>query len=170
MSSTRTTVVEAGSQKGAGLIEVLIAVMILSVGLLGLAGLQATGLKVNASSLMRSEAVMMSYSMLDTIRANPAGSYTTSFGTNPPPASSCEGSGASCGVAAIAEYDLALWKCGLGDFNDDTVCDTTLGVEGSLPSGDGAITKNGTVYTVSVRWVDDRDGATVKTFQVSARI
>lgn len=170
MSSTRTTVVERGQQRGAGLIEVLIAVLILSVGLLGLAGLQATGMKVNASSLMRSEAVMMSYSMLDTIRANPSGSYTTSFGTNPPSASTCEGSGASCSVANISAYDLAVWKCSLGNFNNRTVCDTTLGIEGSLPSGDGAVTKAGNVYTVSVRWVDDRDGAAVKTFQVSARI
>jgi len=152
------------------MLELLIAVMILSVGLLGLAGLQATGLKVNGSSLMRSEAVMMSYSMLDMIRANPTGSYTTAFAANPPSAATCEGSGANCNVSAIAEYDLAMWKCGLGNYNDETVCDTTLEVEGSLPSGDGAITKNGDVYTVSVRWVDDRDGATVKTFQVSARI
>lgn len=113
---------------------------------------------------------MLSYSMLDAIRANPSGAYTTAFATSPPSAATCQGSGASCDVAAMAKYDLALWKCSLGNFNDDTVCDTTLLVEGNLPSGDGAITKAGDVYTISVRWIDDRDGATVKTFQVSASI
>jgi len=170
MFSIKPTAVNLGRQCGAGLLEVLIAVMILSVGLLGLAGLQATGLKVNASSLMRSEAVMMSYGMLDAIRANPTGTYTRAFGAGPPSADNCQGSGADCDVAELAKYDLAFWKCGLGNFNSDTMCDTTLSVAGNLPSGDGAITKAGDVYTISVRWVDDNDGATVKTFQVSASI
>ncbi len=61
----------AGSGSGGfTLIEVLVSVVIFSVGLLGLAGLQATGLKLNQSSMLRSQATLLTYDILDAIRAN----------------------------------------------------------------------------------------------------
>ena len=58
------------SQHGFTLLEVLIAVVILSVGLLGLAALQATSLKSNHASLTRSQIAILSYDMVDRMRAN----------------------------------------------------------------------------------------------------
>lgn len=58
------------SQRGAGLIEVLVSVVILAIGLLGMAGLQASALRGNQSSYARSQAVMLSYYMLDMMRAD----------------------------------------------------------------------------------------------------
>ena len=59
-------------QRGTTLIEALIAVVVLSVGLLGLAGLQANGLKFNQGSMQRSQATLLAYSILDHMRADSA--------------------------------------------------------------------------------------------------
>ena len=56
--------------RGVGLIEVLVAVAILAFGLLGIAALQATALRNSQSSYERSQAVMLSYTILDRMRAN----------------------------------------------------------------------------------------------------
>ncbi len=57
-------------ESGAGLIEVLVSVVVLAIGLLGMAGLQASALRGNQSSYARGQAVMLSYYMLDMMRAN----------------------------------------------------------------------------------------------------
>ena len=56
--------------RGVGLIEVLVAVAILAFGLLGIAALQATALRNSQSSYQRSQAVTLTYSILDRMRAN----------------------------------------------------------------------------------------------------
>ena len=58
------------SQRGAGLIEVLVAVLVLAIGLLGIAAMQTTALRNNQSALERSQAVIQSYAILDAMRAN----------------------------------------------------------------------------------------------------
>lgn len=57
-------------QRGVGLIEVLVAVLILSIGFLGIAALQARSLSMNNSAMARSVATMASYSILDAMRAD----------------------------------------------------------------------------------------------------
>lgn len=57
---------------GFTLLEVLIALLILSVGLLGIAGLQLTGLRSNHSAYLRSQATILAYDLLDRLRANRA--------------------------------------------------------------------------------------------------
>lgn len=57
-------------QTGFGLVEVLVALLIISVGLLGIAALQAMALKNTGSSMERSQAVIQSYSYLEVLRAN----------------------------------------------------------------------------------------------------
>lgn len=61
-------------QKGFSILEVMVAVVVLSLGLLGMASLQARALKGNQSSLQRSQATMLTYSILDAIRADRANS------------------------------------------------------------------------------------------------
>lgn len=56
-------------QSGFTLIEAMIAMLIFSVGLLGLAGMQMSGLQNNHKSLMRTHAIQYSYDMADSIRA-----------------------------------------------------------------------------------------------------
>ena len=55
---------------GFGLIEVLVALLIVSIGLLGIAALQITSLKNVGSSMERSQAVFLTYSYMDVLRAN----------------------------------------------------------------------------------------------------
>lgn len=56
-------------QRGATLIEVLVAVLILSVGLLGVAALQAVSLNNNNNAYFRTQAVNLNYEFMDRIRA-----------------------------------------------------------------------------------------------------
>lgn len=58
--------------RGFSLIEVLVAVLVLAIGLLGLAGLQLTGLKSNHSAYVRSQAALLAYDITERMRANRA--------------------------------------------------------------------------------------------------
>ena len=88
-------------QKGVTMVEVLVAIIVLSIGLLGLAGLQSAGLTYNQSASFRSTATMMTYSILDSMRANRTGaingSYNIAIGTSIP-----------SGIT-IPEQDLNNW-------------------------------------------------------------
>lgn len=57
-------------QSGTSLLEVLIAVVILSIGLLGLAGLQVASLRVNQGAMQRSQATIFAYDVLDLMRGD----------------------------------------------------------------------------------------------------
>ena len=59
-------------QTGFGLVEVLISLLIVSIGLMGIAGLQVMALKNVGSSMERSQAVIQTYSYLEILRANRA--------------------------------------------------------------------------------------------------
>lgn len=120
-------------QKGVTLIEVLVAIIVLSIGLLGLAGLQSAGLTHNQSANFRSTATTMTYSILDSMRANRIeavnGSYNITLGAAIPSGST------------IAEQDQRNW------LNELAL---------RLPAGTGAINVTGTVITVTIRWDDSR--------------
>lgn len=70
-------------QRGVGLIEVLITVLVLAVGLLGISALQLTSLKNNQSAMQRSLAVVHSYTIVEAIRAEPEENFNISIGTSP---------------------------------------------------------------------------------------
>jgi type IV pilus assembly protein PilV len=146
-------------QQGFTMVEVLIAVLVMAIGLLGLAGLQLTSLQSNQSAYHRSLATMAAMEIADRMLANGGqlASYETGLGA-PSSASSCVGS--SCGPSSMASYDLAQWKCSLGKHNNDGTCQA-LGVTGELPEGDGQIVDDGTgQYTITIMWDDERTGAT----------
>ena len=81
MNSIRLTSLQRRikSQRGFTLIEVLIAIVVLAIGLLGLAGLQASSLKNNTSAYTRSQAQLLAYDMLDRLRANREGVINGSY-------------------------------------------------------------------------------------------
>jgi len=74
-------------QRGMTLIEILVAIVVLSIGLLGLAGLQMKGLQVNQGSTYRWQATMLAEDIADRIRADQthAGSYALALGATPAP-------------------------------------------------------------------------------------
>jgi len=134
----------AAGQRGFTLIEVLVTVIILAIGLLGLAGLQLTALKYNHSAYMRSQATILTNDITDRMRANRtvanAGGYNIALGAVPN-AVSCEGVGQNCSTADMATADLSEWKQQLA---------------GLLPSGDGSIVQAGSVFNITIQWDDSR--------------
>lgn len=140
---------------GFSLLEVLIALVILSVGLLGIAAMLSTTLKSNDSAYMRSQATILAYNIIDRMRANPIGAtngdYNIAMGTPAPGSGTvCTGGGAGCGSALLADYDLTQWK--------KTLASSSNG----LPNGDGSIVTSQlggvNLVTVTVLWNDSRAG------------
>jgi len=131
-------------QTGFTLMEVLIAVLILSIGLLGLASLQANGLRSNFSSYARSQAVILANDMADRMRANLTEAVAGTYNVNATVAGAPDCAAAACNTADMANYDIATWYTSL---------------QNTLPQGTGTIVGNGTVFTISVMWDDDRSGA-----------
>ena len=135
-------------QGGFTLLEILIALIILSIGLLGLAGLQANSLQNNNSAYQRTQASLLANEMLDRIRANrqglEAGAYDAldSTTTSDP---GCITSG--CSSAQMAQHDAHDWGTRLGNL---------------LPAGQGTVSGGGAnpVFTITVMWDDARTGAT----------
>lgn len=109
------------AQRGAGLIEVLVAVLLLSIAFLGIAALQASSLSTNNSAMARSMATLASYSILDAMRADrdaaAGGGYNTAA---PMKASACPDAGST-----LKSVQLHDWCTQLG--NTLGVADTTTG-------------------------------------------
>jgi type IV pilus assembly protein PilV len=132
-------------RRGFTLLEVLVALLVLSVGLLGLAGLQAHSLRNNHSAMLRSQAVALGYDMLDRMRSNrvaalAAGSaYESDYGD----AESKPDCASNCSIAQIAQYDLGSWKAALS----------------GLPGpGEGRVEIDNGRASVSIRWTDGANG------------
>lgn len=162
------------NQKGFTLIEMLVAVVILSIGLLGLAGLQARSLQFNSSSAQRSQATILAYDMIDRMRANKdqavAGAYDLDLATGPSGTINCETG--TCVTADLANYDRNQWLCLLGNWDAEAACGN-FGIQGLLLEGDGKITRvvnaGMTVVTVTIRWTDDRSQDTTTTNENKSR-
>lgn len=113
---------------GFTLVEVLVAAVVLGIGLLGLAALHATTLKMNQGAALRSQADQLIYEITDAMRANRdaalAGDYNLSFAESP--------SGSD-----VPSEDLIAWRTRLSQ---------------ALPQGNGAISVVNATAQVSVRW------------------
>lgn len=155
----------AANTSGFSLIEVLVAVLIVAVGILGVAGLQITSLQLNQSAMFRSEALQMGNDLLDRMRANTLQDYAPApvlLTDAPGAARNC--SSESCNPDELVGYDLTWWKCSINSTLDEALgtqfpaC-VDLSVSGALPLGAGAVSKQSGVYTVTVEWQDNRAGA-----------
>jgi type IV pilus assembly protein PilV len=92
--------------RGFTLIEVLIALIIMSVGMLGIAGLYVHSMQAGRTSVLRHNAVTLAGDIADRIRANPtAGAAYALAGAN----NNCVNGGVDCTVAEMAANDVFLW-------------------------------------------------------------
>ena len=129
-------------QRGFSLVEVLIALVIMSVGMLGIAGLYVQSLQAGRTSMLRHNAVTLAGDVADRIRANPlAGvAYQDSAGVD---RNCVDDSGTACDASEMADHDVFLWKQQAGD---------------TLPGGDVTITFDDTAfpneYTINVNWTE----------------
>jgi len=139
---------QLNKKTGFTLIEVLIAMVVLAVGLLGLAGLQATSLKNNQSAYNRSQATQLAYDLADRMRANTGSAANYLTATMAPTVaaiqSDCNAVTTTCTAADIAQNDLFEWNAAMIQ---------------ALPAGAvGSIALVGGIYTITINWDDNRDG------------
>lgn len=97
-------------QKGVGLIEVLIAVLILSIAFLGIAALQAVSLSTNNTAMARSMATISSYSILDAMRADLTNAQSGSYNTT----TALVANACPTDTSTLAKYQLSTWCNQLG--------------------------------------------------------
>lgn len=138
--------IKHNKSNGFSLLEVMIALVIFSIGLLGLAGLMSQSLSYNNSSQYRTQATFLAYDMLDRMRSNrtqasdPTLGYNIDWGVNPG-AASCYNT--NCTASALANSDKTQWKDALGNL---------------LPDGDGRVTDavvgTSPIFLIEIRWSD----------------
>jgi type IV pilus assembly protein PilV len=128
-------------QRGFSLVEVLIALVIMSIGMLGIAGLYVQSMQAGRTSMFRHHAVTLAGDVADRIRANPraGAAYALVGGVD----YSCVAQGVDCSEPQMAAHDILLW---------------TQQAAQSLPNGQVNITFDGTVnppeYNIQVAWVE----------------
>jgi type IV pilus assembly protein PilV len=105
MPCVQTAPSKRRGQAGVGLIEVLVAVLVLSIGFLGIAALQVRSLSMNNSSMARSVATMASYSILDAMRADLVNAQNGAYNTAAPLA----GNACPTATGTLADTQLTQW-------------------------------------------------------------
>lgn len=116
------------NQRGVTLLEVLVSIVVLSVGLLGYAGLQTVSMKNNTSAFQRSQATMLTYDIVDRMRANKPNlaSYSVAIGV-------------------LGTYpDVISWKNDVAAALPDGKASVAVDLAGNA--------------TITIQWDDNRDG------------
>lgn len=128
-------------QSGFSMIEVLVTIVVVSLGLLGFAGLQAHSLKSSTIALHRSYATMLAYDIVDCMRANRAAAIGSNYNL---------GFATPAVGGTVAGDDMVAWKTALTN---------------SLPGGQGQVTVNaqGSVQ-VDIRWGESINSDRTLTF------
>lgn len=126
--------------RGLTLVEILVALLILSIGLLGLAGLQTLSLTFNTGAYYRTQATALAYGLADRMRANRAAALVGAYDAallDPAPA---------CGApdldGSVPEDDISTWRMALA-------C--------RLPEGNGSVARDDDEFVFTVQW-DDSHG------------
>ena len=125
------------NQSGFSLLEVLIALLVLSIGLLGLAALQITSLRSNEMANMQTTATQLAYDITDRMRANPEGVANNEY---------VLAGGATPSGTSVAALDLIAWNQAVT----------------ALPGGRSSITQcsvspcDGLTHVITVQWDEMR--------------
>lgn len=139
--------------RGFTLLEVLVALLVMSIGLLGIGKLMMLSARANDSAYMRSQATALGYTILDAMRANRQAAivqgYDTAMGVFPGPLGCGAAVASPCNSGQQAQNDLSQWG-------------KALAVQ--LPLGQGSVTTatgldtltgaNNITATIVVQWVD----------------
>lgn len=117
----------ANSANGFSLIEVMVALLVLAIGLLGVLVMQARGLQFNQAGYMQSQAMFMAEDIVERIRSNQTAinSYEIDFDDDADDSADlCDSIGSPCSDVEMAASDLLQWKTQL---------------QSVLPQGDGRV-------------------------------
>lgn len=147
---------DTGSTRPAGftLVEVMVSLLVLSIGLLGVGKLVLFSSRANDSAYLRSQATALAYTILDSMRANRqaaiAGSYGVALGIYSDPGVNCNTAASSCSGAVGAQYDLFQWKSrmlvALGPTGDGQIATASV--------SDPTTGATNVTVTVRVQWND----------------
>lgn len=140
------------------MVEVLVALVVLSVGLLGIAALLLKSMQSGRTATYRTQAVNLAADLADRIRMNrtAAGAYGTLFADVEIEVPACDSTG-GCTDAELAATDLSRWKATLDEW---------------LPGGQGQVVVTAplgagepTNYVITVQWIEAGEAAPVS-FQI----
>ncbi|HEX9706476.1 MAG TPA: type IV pilus modification protein PilV [Steroidobacteraceae bacterium] len=154
----RFRVLRRPGQAGFTMVEVLVALVVLAIGLLGIAALLLKSLQSGRTAVYRTQAVNLAADLADRIRMNRTAqaAYGTLFADAEVAIAACDTTG-GCSDADLAATDLSRWKATIGQF---------------LPNGQGQVVVTAPVgagepanYVVTVRWAEVGEVAPV-TFQI----
>jgi type IV pilus assembly protein PilV len=131
------------------MVEAMVALVVLAVGMLGIAGLYVTTLRSGGGAIYRMQAVNLASDLADRIRANRTANLAY---LNAPANNNCYGAASvNCGPTAMAANDLLVWE---------------TQVAAILPSGNGAVNVvpgpaagGPFVYTITITWLGSGDSA-----------
>jgi type IV pilus assembly protein PilV len=137
--------------RGFTLVEALVAMVVLSIGMLGIAALGIESLRASRAALVRTEAVTLATDMADRIRANRDAGAAYAGAAADAANLECEAGGAGCSPAELAAHDLFIWGDAIAE---------------ALPGGAGTVThvdvdpNDGTpaVHVVTVSWNEPGHG------------
>lgn len=156
--------------RGVTLIEVLIAIVVLAVGLLWMAGMQTAAVRQTYLAYQYSQAGNLAVALAERMKANPqgvrAGSYNIAADATPAqPAANCAGN--NCTPQQLAAWDLADWYTALSD--DASAANVPSTADATLPDADfsviclDATCTDTSQHLITVYWNPSRDPAVVKT-------
>lgn len=151
---------------GFSLLEVLIALVVLSVGLLGLAALQATGLRSSSSALQRNQAVLFASDMADRMRANREG---LQFFVDNTPVSFGDGADIGCSDRLENGAEVAAQACSSNELAQQAVFDWAQAMADTPHTG--TVTEVAGVtnqFRIQVQWAD-RGAAGTQTFETDVQ-
>jgi len=158
-------------EAGFHLIESLVTLFILTVGILGVAGLQAVAIRSHQDSVQRSQAIILAQSMADRIRANVEGAqfYDQSNVANSPAETASCFAAVGCSSQQMALTDLFQWQhevesalpLGQGYVCQDSSIPTKVSLAGSGLSSNvqGSCDGSGDTFVVHIWWDKNNDNA-----------
>jgi type IV pilus assembly protein PilV len=131
-------------QSGSSLIEVVVALFVLAIGMLGVLSMQVKSMQFNQSAYYYSQAVYLANEILENMRSSPsvASTYTIDLEENSPTISKdCGTTGVTCTLAEQRDYNLNKWR-------DN--------IEKTLVSGKSSVERVGDFYAITVQFDDSR--------------
>ena len=136
---------------GFSLLELLVAVLVVAIGALGVAGLQLATVQNNRTALQQGLAMTLVGDLVERLRANQTADYNVALGA--PPVSFVDCLGVDCTPMQLASFDLAVWKCRFGRWRQHATCEALpdpVRPATVLADGDGAVSVNGDSVRISI--------------------
>lgn len=146
-------------QGGTTLMEVLVSLLVLSGGMLGMAGVQTVSLRNNQTAYYRTQATALSLDMVERLRANIVGVQAGNYDDGAGAATASCFTTAGCNAAEMAGQDIFDWSAQVAAAlpgGASVVCLDSTGNDGT--PGTEACDGVGRVYAIKIWWDDNRDG------------